>query len=112
MKRSNLLRVGMVGAAVGFLSLIDVLAQTSAEPSRATAAADASRNKIDLNTAEIPALEALPEIGAEFANAVVSGRPYKSVDDLARVVKLPPEKLATLRGRRKRTTGRRRPARM
>lgn len=52
---------------------------------------------MDLNTADISALEAIPEIGSEFADAVVAGRPYKSVEDFGRVLRLSPEKMATLR---------------
>lgn len=53
--------------------------------------------KVDINTAEIPALEAVPEIGTEFANAVVGARPFKSVDDLDRVLKIGPEKMRVLK---------------
>lgn len=52
---------------------------------------------VDINTADIPTLEAVPEIGTSFANAVVAARPFKSVDDLQRVLKLTPEKMAALR---------------
>lgn len=69
---------------------------TSATPATAT---EAARAKVDLNTAEISVLEALPEIGPDMADAVVSGRPYRSVDEVARVLKLPPEKFATLRAK-------------
>ena len=67
-----------------------------------TTQANAARNgvepaKVDLNTADIPTLEAVREIGTDFANAVVAGRPYKSVDDFARAMKFTPEKMATLR---------------
>jgi competence protein ComEA len=55
------------------------------------------RAKVDINTADIPTLEAIPEIGTNFANAVVASRPFKSVDDLDRVLKLGPEKMSRLR---------------
>lgn len=57
----------------------------------------APAKKVDLNTADISALEAIPEIGSEFADAVVAGRPYKSVEDFGRVLRLNPEKMAALR---------------
>ena len=53
--------------------------------------------KVDINTADIPTLEAIPEIGTNMANAVVAARPFKSVEDLHRVVKIDAEKMATLR---------------
>jgi hypothetical protein len=73
------------------------LAQAESKPAPANAVPPGPRAPVDLNTADIPTLEALPEIGTDFANAVVAGRPYKSVDDMARVLKLPPEKMAGLR---------------
>jgi len=72
-------------------------AQEEPKPSPSAPVTQAPRVQVDLNTAEIPALEAVPEIGTDLANAVVSGRPYKSVEDAARVLKLSPEKMATLR---------------
>ena len=55
------------------------------------------RAKIDINTADIPALESVTEIGTNFANAVVAARPFKSVDDLDLILKIGPEKMKTLR---------------
>jgi hypothetical protein len=52
---------------------------------------------VDLNTADIPTLEAVPEIGTSFANAVVASRPFKSVDELNRILRLSPEKFAEVR---------------
>lgn len=96
MKPLFVLRVAACAMAAGFLSL-NGFAQASD-----TAQTNAARNgaepaKVDLNTADIPTLEAVREIGTDFANAVVAGRPYKSVDDFARAMKFTPEKMATLR---------------
>jgi DNA uptake protein ComE-like DNA-binding protein len=66
------------------------------------------QGKVDINTADIPTLEAIPEIGTNFANAVVASRPFKSVDDLERVLKISPEKMSELR--RKVTASKVRPA--
>jgi hypothetical protein len=83
---------------VGFLAVSGTgFSQAEPAPAAKPAATPAPRGPVDLNTAEIPALEAVPEIGTDLANAVVSGRPYKSVEDAARVLKLSPEKLAALR---------------
>lgn len=83
---------------VGVLALGGT-ARGQGEPAATPSPAEnsAPRAKVDLNTASIPALEALPEIGTDFANAVVAGRPYKSVEDASRVLKLSPEKMASLR---------------
>lgn len=40
---------------------------------------------VDINTADQKALEALPGVGPATAKAIIQGRPYKSVDDLANV---------------------------
>jgi hypothetical protein len=83
---------------VGVLATCGIaIAQSESTTSSSPTATAAPRAQVDLNTADIPALEAVPEIGTDLANAVVSGRPYKSVDDAARVLKLAPEKMATLR---------------
>jgi hypothetical protein len=91
MKAATLCLVGFL-AVGGWAS-----AQEEPKPAPSAAATQVQRAQVDLNTADIPALEAVPEIGTDLANAVVSGRPYKSVEDAARVLKLPPEKMATLR---------------
>ena len=44
--------------------------------------ADAKSRLIDLNTASESTLEEVPGIGTVYAKKIVSGRPYKSIDDL------------------------------
>jgi competence ComEA-like helix-hairpin-helix protein len=41
--------------------------------------------KININTADKAALEALPEIGPVKAQAIIDGRPYKSPEDIMKV---------------------------
>jgi hypothetical protein len=71
-------------------------AEVRGAPTSSTPAAP-QRTKVDINTADIPALEAIPEIGTDFANAVVGARPFKSVDELDRILKIGPEKMAALK---------------
>lgn len=40
---------------------------------------------IDINTASQSELEGLPGIGEVYANRIIEGRPYRSVNDLTRV---------------------------
>jgi competence ComEA-like helix-hairpin-helix protein len=47
--------------------------------------ANAKSEKVNLNTADAGALEALPGIGPAHAKAIIAARPFKSVDDLAKV---------------------------
>jgi competence protein ComEA len=47
-----------------------------------TKATDAKKDLVDLNTASIDDLKALPGIGDVYAKAIVDHRPYKGKDDL------------------------------
>jgi hypothetical protein len=64
---------------------------------KAASPAESQKPKVDINTAEIPELEAIPEIGTNFANAVVGARPFRSVDDLDRILKIGPEGMKSLK---------------
>jgi competence protein ComEA len=50
-----------------------------------TAEPKAASGKVNLNSATQAALEELPGIGPAHAKAIIEARPFKSVDDLARV---------------------------
>jgi competence protein ComEA len=52
--------------------------------------------KVDLNTAEVAALEQLPGIGPATAKAIVDGRPWKSVDELDKIKGLGKARIAAL----------------
>jgi competence protein ComEA len=52
---------------------------------------------VDVNTADVKALEALPGVGPATAQAIVAGRPYSTVDDLARVKGIGKGKLEKMR---------------
>ena len=54
-------------------------------------------NKVDLNTADVKTLEAIPSIGAETARAIVAARPFGSVDELSRVKGISTERLEQIR---------------
>jgi hypothetical protein len=71
----------------------------SAQPAEPAAPKAESTTKIDINTAEIPVLEAIPEIGTNFANAVVAARPFKSVFELQSILKISGEKMVELHGK-------------
>lgn len=81
--------------SIGSVSQIYGAGQETTPPTAAPLPAS-ERGKVDINTAEVSALEAIPEIGTNFANAVVAARPFKSVADLDRVLKIGPEKMNTL----------------
>lgn len=52
---------------------------------------------IDINTADSKALETLPGIGPSTAQEIIKGRPYRSIDELAKVKGIGKAKLDALR---------------
>lgn len=56
-----------------------------------------SARLIDLNTADVKTLEAVPTIGPELARAIVAARPFSSLNDLNRIKGLTAEQLEHLR---------------
>lgn len=69
-------------------------------PAAATEAAPAvrePRNKVDLNTADLKTLEAIPSIGPEIARAIVAARPFANIDELNRVKGITAEQLELIR---------------
>ncbi len=67
-------------------------AVSTGEPAR-----EAARGKVNLNTAELSALEDLPGIGPATAKAIVDGRPWNSVDELDKIKGLGKNRIAALR---------------
>jgi competence protein ComEA len=65
--------------------------------SKGEPAGEAAKGKVNLNTAELSALEDLPGIGPATAKAIVDGRPWKSVDELDKIKGLAKSRIAALR---------------
>jgi competence protein ComEA len=57
----------------------------------------AAGTPVDLNSADIKSLEALPGVGPATAKKIIAARPFKSVDDLSRVKGLSPAKVEALK---------------
>jgi competence protein ComEA len=68
------------------LSLISPMAgaQTAKKPAKATTAAAANADLLDINSATKEQLEALPGIGAAYSQKIIDGRPYAKKTDLLR----------------------------
>jgi competence protein ComEA len=62
------------------------------------AAAPAAKKLINLNTATAAELDALPQIGEARTKAIIAGRPYKSLDELASKAKLPQNAIDAIKG--------------
>ena len=65
--------------------------------------------RVDVNSADVKTLETLPGIGSTLADRIVAGRPYHSVDDLAKVKGLSKSKIDTTARRDPAQAGRTRP---
>jgi competence ComEA-like helix-hairpin-helix protein len=52
---------------------------------------------INLNTAPAEDLQELPDIGPKLADAIIAGRPYKTVDEVVKVKGIGPKTLEKIR---------------
>jgi competence protein ComEA len=60
-------------------------AKKESKPAAAPATKLAPGEKVNINTASKEKLEALPEIGPVKAQAIIDGRPYKTIEDIMKV---------------------------
>jgi DNA uptake protein ComE-like DNA-binding protein len=70
-------------AATLFSTLPLTLTAQNASTKKPAAAATATANKIDINTATADQLKAVPGIGDAYAKRIIDGRPYTAKNQLA-----------------------------
>lgn len=76
---SSIVGLVLLVAALGFSTL--------------TVHGQSKSGRVDVNSADVKTLETLPGIGSTLADRIVAGRPYHSVDDLAKVKGLSKSKI-------------------
>ena len=77
-------------------------AEAAPEPTPSPEPADPAEvepepDAIDLNTATAPELETLPGIGPKLAARIIAARPFRSLDDLARIPEIGHKRAETIR---------------
>jgi competence protein ComEA len=83
----DLAKAGVPARTLAAIRSMVRVAATSSKTKAKTSPAPMEKGsrKLNVNTAEIAELESLPGVGEAIAKAVVAGRPWKSVADLAKI---------------------------
>ncbi len=78
---------------------LSALAQTTNTSTHTKSSTAGKGGRVNVNTADVKALESLPGISTTLANRIVAGRPYQSADDLKKVKGLTQTKIDGLKNK-------------
>jgi competence protein ComEA len=82
--RSHVTTSAKMAAAGGKSSVSRRIGKAAATPAKVTSKLEPGE-KVDLNTASKEELDALPGIGPVKAQAIIDGRPFKTIEDVMKV---------------------------
>jgi len=84
MKRNLFASILITLFAIVLIANVGLASPASQADAKKPAAAAASADLVDLNTASKEQLDALPGIGEKYSQKIIDGRPYKAKTDLVR----------------------------
>jgi competence protein ComEA len=73
--------------------------KATTKPGESKTAAPEVNEPVDLNTASLKALEALPGVGRATAKRIIAARPFRSIDDLSKVKGMSRTRVEALKGK-------------
>lgn len=89
MKRNLFASVLITLFAIVLIANVGLASPAPQADAKKPAAAAASADLVDLNTASKEQLDALPGIGEKYSQKIIDGRPYKAKTDLVRKKVIP-----------------------